>query len=171
MLSRALSRPLGLFEPIGAVARRDAARAGAGARGAPRRRSIRRRAAAPGPDGVAPALAWVIAGSVIATTPAERGQDFFYDPSRGAGLSQAGGLASLGNTLGLLLDAGGIRALFTGTSFNMTGRPSTEWLRAPENDVGLDGVSRRARGGHRRRTGRSGGPRRSRARCWRWAAC
>ena len=75
--------------------------------------------------------------SARTTTPAERGQDFFYDPSRGAGLSQAGGLASLGNTLGLLMDTGGIRALFSGTSFNMTGRPSTEWLRAPENDVGL----------------------------------
>jgi hypothetical protein len=47
-------------------------------------------------------------------------------------------VASLGNTLGLLFDSGGFRALFTGTQFNMTGRPSTEWLRAPENDVGLD---------------------------------
>ena len=48
-------------------------------------------------------------------------------------------MASLGNTLGLLVDAGGgFRGLFTGTQFNMTGRPSTEWLRAPENDVGLD---------------------------------
>jgi hypothetical protein len=83
-------------------------------------------------------LAWIIAGSVIATTPAERGQDFFYDPARGSGLSQSGGLASLGNTIALLLDAGGgFRAFFTGTSFNLTGRPSTEWLRAPENDVGL----------------------------------
>ena len=81
----------------------------------------------------------MIAGSVIASTPAERGQYFFYDPARGSGLSQSGGVASLGNTLGLLLDAGGgFRALFTGTLFNMTGRPSTEWLRAPENDVGLD---------------------------------
>ena len=49
----------------------------------------------------------MIAGSVIASTPAERGQDFFYDPARGSGLSQSGGVASLGNTLGLLLDAGG----------------------------------------------------------------
>jgi hypothetical protein len=137
LLSRALSRPLGLFEPIGLsldeLPTKEA-------------QALEARLAAldpsaggsPGPDGVAPALAWIIAGSVIATTPAERGQDFFYDPSRGSGLSQAGGLASLGNTLGLLMDATSLRALFAGTSFNMTGRPSTEWLRAPENDVGLD---------------------------------
>src|SRR4029078_11405867 len=82
-----------------------------------------------------------IAGSVIATTPAERGQDFFYDPSRGSGLAQGGGLTALGNTVGLLLDTGGgFRAFFTGTQFNLPGRPSTEWLRAPENDVGLDAL-------------------------------
>jgi hypothetical protein len=137
VLARALSRPLGLFEPI-ALAFDQLPTA--------QSQTLEGRLAAldpsagckPGPDGVAPALAWVIAGSVIATTPAERGQDFFYDPSRGAGLSQAGGLTSLGNTVGLLLDAGGgFRAFFTGTQFNLTGRPSTEWLRAPENDVGL----------------------------------
>jgi hypothetical protein len=138
VLSRALSRPLGLFEPV-TLSMDQMAPAQA--------QSLEARLGAldpstgctPGPDGVAPALSWVIAGSVIATTPAERGQDFFYDPSRGSGLSNAGGLASLGNTLGLLLDSGsGFRALFAGTQFNMTGRPSTEWLNAPENDVGLD---------------------------------
>jgi hypothetical protein len=136
VLSRALSRPLGLFEPIGLSLDEIPAK---------QAQALEARLAAldpstgasAGPDGVAPALAWIIAGSVIATTPAERGQDFFYDPSRGAGLSQAGGLTSLGNTLGLLIDSTSLRALFAGTSFNMTGRPSTEWLRAPENDVGL----------------------------------
>ena len=137
VLSRALSRPLGLFEPIGLSLDEMPTKEA---------QTLEARLAAldpsaggsPGADGVAPVLSWIIAGSVIATTPAERGQDFFYDPSRGSGLSQAGGLASLGNTLGLLLDATSLRALFAGTSFNMTGRPSTEWLRAPENDVGLD---------------------------------
>ena len=137
VLGRALSRPLGLFEPIAlsldqlppAQSQSLEARLGA---------LDPSTGCTPGPDGVAPALAWVVAGSVIATTPAERGQDYFYDPSRGAGLSQAGGVTSLGNTLGLLVDTGGLRALFTGTQFNMTGRPSTEWLRAPENDVGLE---------------------------------
>jgi len=138
VLGRALSRPLGLFEPVAlSLDQLPPDRA----------QSLEGRLATldpssgctAGPDGVAPALAWVIAGSIIAKTPAERGQDFFYDPSRGSGLSNAGGLASLGNTLGLLLDAGGgFRAFFTGTQFNMTGRPSTEWLHAPENDVGLE---------------------------------
>ena len=139
VLARALSRPLGLFEPIALSFDQLPTVAGPDARGAAGGARSVGRVQAGGPDGVAPALAWVIAGSVIATTPAERGQDFFYDPSRGAGLSQAGGLTSLGNTLGLLLDTGGgFRAFFTGTQFNMTGRPSTEWLRAPENDVGLE---------------------------------
>ena len=137
VLARALSRPLGLFEPVGlsldALPPRQAQTLEA--RLAALDPSM---GAAAGPDGVAPALAWVIAGSVIATTPPERGQDFFFDPSRGAGLSESGSLTSFGNTLGLLMDTGGFRALFTGTQFNMTGRPSTEWLRAPENDTGLE---------------------------------
>ena len=91
----------------------------------------------PDPDGAALALSWVIAGTVIAATPAERGQHLFYDPSRGAGLSQAGGSAQFGHGLRQLIDTGGIRALATGTNFNLTGRPATEWLLAPENDVGL----------------------------------
>jgi hypothetical protein len=137
VLARALSRPLGLFEPVAlTLAEVPAEQA----------QSLEARLAAldpagggtPGPDGVAPALAWIVAGSIIATTPAERGQHFFYDPSRGSGLSQSGSVASLGNTLGLLFDSGGFRALFTGTQFNMTGRPSTEWLQASENDVGLE---------------------------------
>ena len=137
VLVRALQRPLGLFEPVALSLDQLEPR---------QAQSLEARLAALDPagggaassDNVAPALTWILAGSIIASTPAERGQDFFYDPSRGSGLSQSGGLASFGNTLGLLLDAGGgFRAFFTGTSFNMTGRPSTEWLRAPENDVGL----------------------------------
>ena len=59
----------------------------------------------------APALAWVVAGSVIASTPAERGQHLFYDPSRGSGLSQPGGIGALGHTLGQMIDTtGGVRA-------------------------------------------------------------
>jgi hypothetical protein len=138
VLVRRLSRPLGLFEPItlrlGDLpaekgkplgARLDSLDPSAGYR--------------PAPDGVSSALSWVVAGSVLAGTPAERAQNLFYDPSRGSGLSQAGGAGSIGYGLRLLVDegGGGTRAFATGTSFNMTGRPSTEWLVAPENDVGL----------------------------------
>ncbi|HXJ23442.1 MAG TPA: hypothetical protein VMT03_24725, partial [Polyangia bacterium] len=137
VLAHRLGRPLGLFEPIaldlaglGAVdarvlgGRLDALDPAGGYR--------------PGPDGTAPAVAWVIAGSVIAVTPAERGRDLFYDPSRGNGLTQAGGLFQTGYGLRMLFSAGGgLRGAATGTTFNLTGRPSTEWLMAAENDVGL----------------------------------
>jgi hypothetical protein len=136
VLARRLSRPLGLFEPVvlhlrdldGNEARTlggrlDALDPAGGYR--------------PGPDGVAPALSWIVAGTVIAETPAERGQNLFYDPVRGNGLAQAGGLFDLGHGLRTLFDSGGLRGAATGTAFNLTGRPSTEWLVAPDNDVGL----------------------------------
>jgi hypothetical protein len=137
VLAHRLGRPLGLFEPIaldrtalGAVdarvlgGRLDALDPAGGYR--------------PGPDDTAPALAWVIAGSVIAVTPAERGQNLFYDPSRGYGLTQAGGPFQTGYGLRMLFSAGGgLRGAATGTTFNLTGRPSTEWLMASDNDVGL----------------------------------
>jgi hypothetical protein len=135
-LSRRLSRPLGLFEPV--VLRR-ADLAGIEARTLPGRLDALDPAGGyrPGPDGVAPALAWIVAGSVIAETPAERGQNLFFDPARGNGLAQAGGVFQVGHGLRMLFDAGGLRGAATGTTFNLTGRPSPEWLMAPDNDVGL----------------------------------
>jgi hypothetical protein len=137
VLAHRMGRPLGLFEPIaldrGGLnpvearvlgGRLDALDPAGGYR--------------PGPDGTAPALGWVVAGSVIAVTPAERGQNLFYDPSRGNGLTQAGGLFQTGYALRMLFASnGGLRGAATGTTFNLTGRPSTEWLLAPDNDVGL----------------------------------
>jgi hypothetical protein len=76
VLARRLGRPLGLFEPIvlglDHLALDEA-------------RSFERRLAAldpatgcrPAADGSASALAWVVAGSIVAATPAERGQHFF----------------------------------------------------------------------------------------------
>lgn len=138
VLAHRLSRPLGLFEPIvlnradldPTVARLlggrlDALDPSGGYR--------------PGADGAAPALAWVVAGAVIAETPAERAQNLFFDPSRGIGLSQAGGAFQVGHDLRMLFaEGGGLRGAATGTTFNLTGRPSPEWLVAPDNDVGLE---------------------------------
>ena len=42
-----------------------------------------------------------------------------------------------GYSLRRLLDDGTFRDLATGTSFNLTGVPATQWLAAQENDVGL----------------------------------
>jgi hypothetical protein len=137
VLAHRLGRPLGLFEPVTLDrhgmnvvdarvlgGRLDALDPAGGYR--------------PSPEGTQSALGWVIAGSVIAVTPAERAQNLFYDPSRGNGLTQAGGLFQTGYGLRMLFSAGGgLRGAATGTTFNLTGRPSTEWLTAPENDVGL----------------------------------
>jgi hypothetical protein len=137
ILARRLARPLGLFEPVTLTARDlDPALA----------LPLRMRLGAldpsggyrPGDDGVATALAWVVAGSVIAQTPAERGQNLFYDPSRGQGLTQAGGLFDVGHSMRLLLDGGGsVREMATGSGFDLTGLPATKWLASPQNDVGL----------------------------------
>jgi hypothetical protein len=136
VLARRLARPLGLFEPVVLRAAEPTDVEG---------RSLRARLDAldpaggcrPGDDGAAPALAWVVAGAVIAKTPAERGRNFFYDPTRGTGLGGAGAGASFAQSLRQLLDGGGFRALATGTDFNLTGMPATAWLVSPENDVGL----------------------------------
>jgi hypothetical protein len=136
VLSRRLTRPLGLFEPVtlraGDLPEREA-------------RGLNVRLAAldaaggyrPSDEGVASAVAWVVAGTVIAETPAERGKNLFYDPSRGSGLTSTGGGASFGFSLRELVDGGTVRELATGTDFNETGLPATEWLASPQNDVGL----------------------------------
>ena len=133
MLARRLSRPLGLFEPVALDVRN-------------RGRYVMSRLMAldpshgyrPSDDGVNSALGWIVAGSVVAGTPAERGQNTFFDPSRGRGLHQGGSVAEMVHSFRLMLDGGGsMRQIATGTNFNFTGMPSTEWLVSPENDVGL----------------------------------
>jgi hypothetical protein len=136
VLSRRLARPLGLFEPV--ILQKDAL-------SEVERRSLAARLLAldpaggyaPAADGTAPALAWVVAGAVIAKTPAERGRHLFYDPARGAGLGGASAAASFGQSVRQLFDGGGVRDLATGNNFNLTGMPATAWLTSPENDVGL----------------------------------
>ncbi len=136
VLARRLARPLGLFEP---VRLRDADLPAGEARALHLRLAALDPAGGyrPSDNGAASALAWVVAGSVIAETPSERGKNLFYDPSRGAGLGDAGDGAAFTHAFGLLLDEGTFRGLATGTDFNLTGLPATAWLVAPENDVGL----------------------------------
>jgi hypothetical protein len=135
-LAKRFGRPLGLFEPIGFTmaslthdeqrflkARLDTLDPSGGYR--------------PGDDGVATSLAWLVAGSVIAWTPAERGQNSFYDPSRGRGLDQGGGVGGFGQSLRSIFDGGSLRGWATGTDFNLDGPASTAWLQSAQNDVGL----------------------------------
>ena len=137
VLGHRLSRPLGLFEPI-VLNRADLDPTLARVLGGRLDALDPSGGYRPGADGAAPALAWVVAGAVIAETPAERAKNLFFDPSRGSGLTQAGGAFQVGHDLRMLFaEGGGLRAAATGTTFNLTGRPSPEWLLAPENDVGL----------------------------------
>ena len=137
VLAHRLSRPLGLFEPI-VLNRADLDPVAARLLGGRLDALDPSGGYRPGPDGAAPALAWVVAGTVIAETPAERAQNLFFDPSRGSGLTQAGGAFQVGHELRMLFaEGGGLRGAATGTTFNLTGRPSPEWLVASDNDVGL----------------------------------
>ena len=137
VLAHRLSRPLGLFEPI-VLNRADLDPTAARLLGGRLDALDPAGGYRPGADGAAPALAWVVAGAVIAETPAGRARNLFFDPSRGSGLSQAGGAFQIGHDLRMLFaEAGGLRGAATGTTFNLTGRPSPEWLVAPDNDVGL----------------------------------
>ncbi len=137
VLALRLARPLGIFEPVALhpelltsgdrrplLARLGALDPGAGYR--------------PGDDGVAPALAFVVAGSVIAKTPPERIQHLFFDPSTGSGLRDADAVDGVFHSLRLVVDSGaGVRHLATGTGFAMEGEPSPDWLESPDNDLGL----------------------------------
>jgi hypothetical protein len=136
LLGHRLSRPLGLFEPI-TLRRSDLSAHDARALGGRLDALDPAGGYRPNPDGSALALAWVVAGAVVAETPAERGRNLFYDPSRGNGLAQAGDATALGFQLRTMFDTDGVRSLATGTAFNLTGPPSTEWLTSDDNDVGL----------------------------------
>jgi hypothetical protein len=137
VLARNLARPLGLFEPVALhpelipsdqrrqlLARLGALDPSGGYR--------------PDDDGVAPALAFVVAGSVIAKTPPERVQHLFFDPSTGSGLKDDAAIDRFLHSVRLVADAGGsLRGMATGTGFSFEGEPSLHWLDAQNNDVGL----------------------------------
>jgi hypothetical protein len=136
VLSRRLARPLGLFDPIALhpellpveqrrllVSRLFALDPAGGYR--------------PGADAVASALAWTVAGTVIAKTPPERMRNFFFDPSTGAGLRDDAAVQGSLHAVRQVVDRGNLRDVLTGASFAFEGEPSVKWLEAPENDVGL----------------------------------
>lgn len=137
VLSRRLGRPLGLLEPLQihskylepAVRRTLWARLGALDPAGGYR---------PGNDGSATAMSWVVAGAVLAKTPPERGRHHFFDPSNRKGLDDAPGLSGLAHELRLSLDDGAtVREMATGTSFDLTGHSSLDWINSPTNDAGL----------------------------------
>jgi hypothetical protein len=148
VLARRLGRPLGLLEPLQIHSRYLEPGA---------RRSLWARLAAldpsggyrPGADGAATAMAWVVAGSVLAKTPPERGRNHFFDPSTRKGLDDSPGLTGLAHELRLSLDDGTtVRDMATGMAFDLTGHSSLEWIASPANDAGqpamLDQLERSA---------------------------
>jgi hypothetical protein len=137
VLSRKLGRPLGLLEPLQIHSRYLEPSV---------RRSLWARLGAldpaggyrPGADGAATALSWVVAGTVLAKTPPERGRHHFFDPSNRRGLDDGPGLSGLAHELRLSVDDGAsVRDMATGMAFDLTGHSSLEWIASPANDAGL----------------------------------
>jgi hypothetical protein len=92
----------------------------------------------PGSDGATTAMAWVVAGSVLAKTPPERGRNHFFDPTTHKGLDDGPGLSGLAHELRLSLDDGTtVRDMATGTAFDLTGHSSLDWIASPANDAGM----------------------------------
>ncbi|MGC9982181.1 MAG: hypothetical protein ABSF35_01005 [Polyangia bacterium] len=132
-----LGRPLGLLEPL---------RIGFDLFGRDERRALQARLDAldpaggyrPGPDGVAGAAHWVVAGAVLAKTPPERGADHFLDPATGKGLYDDPGLSGVAHGVRLLFDGGtSVRGLAAGTAFTLSGKSALDWIESPDNDLGL----------------------------------
>ncbi len=137
VLSRSLGRPLGLLEPLQIHSRLLDPGV---------RQTLWARFSAldpaggyrPGADGAAGALSWVVAGTVLAQTPPERGRHHFLEPRRRMGLADARGLAGAAHAVLLAIDDGAnFRQIATGSAFDLTGRASIEWVGSPLNDQGL----------------------------------
>lgn len=142
LLSTSLGRPLGLLEPLQIHARTLPAET---------RRELWGRLAAldpaggyrPDAEGDETALAWLLAGSVLAKTPPERGRHHFLDPRRRAGLDDAPGLAGFAHAVRLSLDrAATVRDIATGNAFDLRGQPSLSWIDSSLNDQSLPAFHR-----------------------------
>ena len=136
ILGRRLARPLGLFEPVALhpeLLETD------------QRRLLQARLFAldpaggyrPSTDAVASAVAWTVAGAVIAKTPPERMKNFYFDPSTGQGLRDDAAIEGFMHSVRLIADRGALRDVATGAAFAFEGDPSLTWLEAQDNDVGL----------------------------------
>ena len=132
-----LGRPLGLLEPL---------RIGFDFFDQDERRALQARLDAldpaggyrPGPDGVAGAAHWVVAGAVLAKTPPERGANHFLDPASGKGLHDGPGLSGIAHSLRLLFNGGAsVRELAAGTAFTLEGKSALDWIWTPGNDLGV----------------------------------
>jgi len=142
VLTRRLLRPLGLLETVALHPARLP--------GVQRHRLLARLATLdpaggyrPSDDSTASALSWLVAGSVIAGTPPERGRHHFFDPARNRGLDNTGGLSDFYHSLKISLDGGGtLRGFATGANFDLTGDAAPAWLASPANEQGVPALLR-----------------------------
>jgi hypothetical protein len=84
------------------------------------------------------AVAWSLAGSVLAQRPASRGRHHFFCPSLKNGLDDRGPL--VGSFLALIAMLEGsdtVREFFTGTGFDLTGKPAPAWASSKDNDLSV----------------------------------
>jgi hypothetical protein len=137
MLAHRMGRALGSFEPL----RLDVAALDADVA---RNLAARLRALdpaggyRPSTDFVASASAWVRAGAVLAKTPPERGRHHFLEPTTRTGLDDGPGLTGTLHAARLTFDDGStVRDAATGQAFGLDGMSALEWLRSPQNDLGL----------------------------------
>jgi hypothetical protein len=132
LLVERLGLPLGLYEPLTLH------------RGSEADRDLLRRAAALDPeggyavdDGRQTALGWLTAGAVLEGVPASRNRHHFLDPRDGRGLHDLeSGLKLRTRMADVHTGIGSIRGVFTGTNFDGSGLPSTQWISGNENEWG-----------------------------------
>jgi hypothetical protein len=92
----------------------------------------------PSAEGIATASAWVRAGAVLAKTPPERARHHFFEPRTRTGLDDGPGLSGTLHAARLTIDDGAtVRDSATGQAFDLEGMPALDWLRSPQNDLGL----------------------------------
>lgn len=140
-LVQRFGRPLGVFEPLTLRGSSFTAESWA-------RLRLRLSALDPGegyrPVGLdggearADALTWLVAGTVLASTPAERARNAYLDPATGQGLHDGGWARRFWRSFETTLGGGaGFRQWLGGTAFDFTGHSALEWLEAPDNDQSL----------------------------------
>jgi hypothetical protein len=79
----------------------------------------------------------------LAKTPPERGRHHFFEPQTRTGLDDGPGLSGTVHAARLTFDDGAtVRDSATGLAFDLEGRPALDWLRSPQNDLGLGAVLR-----------------------------
>lgn len=123
-LGSAHGRALGFYTPLAVPP------AGAPALYAKLKRLLPSAGYVPDLGGQQSALGWLLAGAVLEDVPEERGRNHFYDPVHGQGLSAK-------DTRGFFARLR-TRILAWIFSTNLgAGMAAPEWIRAPENDLGM----------------------------------